>query len=212
MPFTLLTLAVSLAVLTGAACYAPWRRLRNNSLQHVFLGAAAALLLLWTIRAGLAPGLDLHLLGVTTITLMFGWQLALVQLGLVCGGLVLIGPESWSWLGFDYLTSGLVPVAVSWSLFRWADRHLPNHFFIYLFVSVFFSAALSSVAKSLAVAMLLLLSNRYSFDQISEQYLTYLPLLAFPEAFVNGVVMLGMIALRPAWVVSFDDGRYLHGK
>jgi uncharacterized membrane protein len=208
----MLTYAISVPVLIYAGYYAPWSRFRDKRFQHIFLGAGATLLRLWSIRAGLAPGLDLHLLGVTTITLMFGWQLALLELALVCSALVLIGPETWPWLGFDYLACALVPVTVSWGLFRWADRRLPNHFFIYLFISVFFAAALSSIAKSLAVTSLLLWMDSYSFTQISEQYLVYMPLLAFPEAFVNGIVMIGMIALRPAWVVTFDDRRYLHGK
>lgn len=212
MLLPVLTLTVSAAVLIVAVWRAPWRQLHSKSFQHVFLGAAAVLLPLWSMRAGLAPGLDLHLLGVTTLTLMFGWQLALVDLALICTGVVLIGPETWPWLGFDYLTAGLVPVLSSWLVFRWADRRLPNHFFIYLFVSVFFSAALSSIAKSLAVAALLIVSERYAFAQIREQYLIYMPLLAFPEAFVNGIVMIGMLALRPAWVSTFDDARYLHGK
>lgn len=212
MRLTILTFAASVLILAYAAYHAPWHRLKDKRLQHVFLGAGVMLLLLWSMRAGLAPGLDLHLLGATTITLMFGWQLALVELALVCSGMVLLGPETWPWLGFDYLTSGLVPVTLSWALFRWADSHLPNHFFIYLFVSVFFAAALCSIAKSLAVTGLLMLMDSYSFSQITEQYLIYLPLLAFPEAFVNGAVMTVMIALRPAWVVTFDDSRYLQGK
>jgi uncharacterized membrane protein len=212
MAASIVALAVSILVWLYAAYYALWCRFRDHSFQHTFFGACAVLLLLWSMRAGLAPGLDLHLLGVTTMTLMFGWQLTLIGLALVCIGVVLIGPETWPWLGFDYLTGALVPVLTSWMLFRWADRRLPNHFFVYLFVSVFSAAALSSVARSLVMAACLWLIGRYSFEQISEQYLIYIPLLAFPEAFVNGAIMIGMIALRPSWVITFDDRRYIRGK
>ena len=43
----------------------------------------------------------------------------------------------------------------------------------------------------------------------------YMPsgiLILFPEAFATGGCMTLAVVYRPAWVVSFDDRRYLHGR
>jgi uncharacterized membrane protein len=37
-------------------------------------------------------------------------------------------------------------------------------------------------------------------------------LILFPEAFATGACMTLAVVYRPAWVVSFDDRRYLHGR
>jgi uncharacterized membrane protein len=39
-----------------------------------------------------------------------------------------------------------------------------------------------------------------------------LPLIFFSEAFINGMIMTAMVALRPGWVGSFDDELYLKNK
>ena len=43
--------------------------------QHLCLGGAIVLVPLWTLRAGLHEGLDVHFLGLTSLTLLLGWRL-----------------------------------------------------------------------------------------------------------------------------------------
>jgi uncharacterized membrane protein len=45
---------------------------------NVCLGAVVALLVLWHMDVQVQSGLSFHLLGVTAITLMFGWSLAVI--------------------------------------------------------------------------------------------------------------------------------------
>jgi len=71
------------AVLFAALRMAPWRRFRDAEQVHVFLGATVALLLLWHLDTQVQPGLSFHLLGVTAVTLMFGWSLAVLSTALV---------------------------------------------------------------------------------------------------------------------------------
>ncbi len=33
--------------------------------------------------------------------------------------------------------------------------------------------------------------------------------MMFPEAWISGAVIVVLIALRPQWVATFDDARYL---
>src|SRR5512145_268706 len=113
--FGLLALAV---LLLRAARNAPWRRLAEPSLLNAWLGAIVALALLWTIRAGIQPGLAFHLLGGTVCTLMFGPHLALVALSLVAVAAACTGSmEPWS-LPLNILLMGGVPIAVSLSVLR----------------------------------------------------------------------------------------------
>jgi len=107
-------------------------------MQHVFLGASVLLMFLWTIRGGLAPGLGVHLLGATVLTLMFGWRLALLAMALALAGTAVYGLVGWTTLGVN----GLVGTGPGWP---WPRR-------------------------------------------------------------------CWLVGMRPRWIWTFDDGRYLHGK
>src|SRR5690554_2983291 len=56
-----------------------WVRLRERrTVQHLCGGAVLALSLLWQMRIGLLPGLEIGFLGVTALTLVMGWSFAVV--------------------------------------------------------------------------------------------------------------------------------------
>ncbi len=206
-----LTAIVALAILLFALLRAPWRSLSSSSAQHVFFGACVCTLVLWTLRIDLAPGLALHFIGITTLTLMFGWQLALVAAAIVATGATIAGFGEWAGLAGVFLAKCVVPAALSWSIFRASQKYLPHNFFIYIFVCAFFGAALAITAAM--TAQLFLLDMSGSAEAAQTAALTrFLPLYAYPEAFLNGFVMTGMVVTRPHWVSSFDDAVYLRGK
>ena len=67
------------------------RTLHANPLyQHLCLGSAIVLVPLWTLRAGLHEGLEIHFLGLTSLTLLLGWRLALLA---PCLTLLILGAE-----------------------------------------------------------------------------------------------------------------------
>src|SRR5690554_7181805 len=71
------TLFLFLLILLQAARSVRWHTLRSdNVLQHSFFGAAVALGFIWQLRAGIYPGLAIHIFGITAVTLMLGWGLA----------------------------------------------------------------------------------------------------------------------------------------
>ncbi|MDQ5907391.1 MAG: hypothetical protein QG590_1876, partial [Pseudomonadota bacterium] len=74
---------------------APWRRLAESSQLNAWLGIIVALMLLWSLKAGIKPGLSLHLLGATVFTLAFGPYLAFIGLVLVLVGISLNGGAGW---------------------------------------------------------------------------------------------------------------------
>ena len=101
---------------------------------------------------------------------------------------------------------------VTTSLLHFSQRRLPHNFFVYIYINGFLAAGLSILLSSLAGAGVMLASDISSAGWLRYQYYPYLPLVFFAEAFLNGMLMTALVALRPAWVCSFDDERYLHNK
>jgi len=191
---------------------APLARLRNNEFTHVYFAACVVLLLLWNTRVGVLPALNFHLLGVTAVTLMFGWAFAVFAVLIVAAGtLVNLGGE-WVSIGLNTLVTGCVPILLTEALLRLAQRQLPHNFFVYIYINGFLAAGLSTVAASLVGAVVVLAVDAGNSQWLSYQLFPYLPLIFFSEAFVNGMIMTGMVALRPGWVASFDDNTYINNK
>ena len=199
-------------VLVPTLLTAPWKRFQRPETVHVFLGSCVGLLLMWHITTTQFPGLNYHYIGATLLTLMFGWQLALLAFSLVFLGMMLNGTSDWQSLPMNILVMGLVPILVSQVIYRLVDGKLPNHFFIYVFLNAFFGAGIALVAMIGVASGLLILGEVYSFDQLAQDYYPFIPLMVFPEGFITGMLISIMVAMAPTWVSTFDDLRYLSGK
>jgi uncharacterized membrane protein len=204
--------ALMAVVLLAALRCAPLRRLWINEFTHVFFGACVVLLLLWNTRAGVLPALNFHLLGVTAMTLMFGWAFAVFGVLAVTIGSIISQDGHWASLGLNALIMGCVPILITEFMLRVAQRRLPHNFFIYVYINGFLAAGLSILGASLLGAMLMWLVDSGSGKWLTYQYLPYLPLVFFSEAIINGMIMTAMVALRPGWVASFDDKLYINNK
>lgn len=190
----------------------PWNDPRMAGLSNVFMGACVALMLLWSIEAGISPGLSFHPLGVTALTLMFGWRLAVLAVTVIVFGLTLNGTGGWESFGLNVLLVGVLPALVSYTIYRVADRHLPNHFFVYVFACAFLGAGLAITASAFGIVGVLTAGGAYTLERVSYEYLPFLPLIILPEALLNGMVTTLLIGLRPEWVSTFDDERYIKNK
>ncbi len=190
---------------------AAWRMLADRANLNVFAAAAVAVLGLWLIKAGIKPGLNFHLLGASALTLMFRPWFALLALALVLAAVTAQSGEFNAYPA-NLLIMGVAPVAVSWALYRLADRRLPNHLFVYIFVNAFFGPALAVSAVGLASTGFVAAAGAYSLDYLLADYLPFYLLIAWSEAFATGMVMTILVVYRPEWVATFDDRRYLHGK
>ena len=204
-----LNLAFLIAIV--AACWrAPWKVLLSNSqLQHLLLGATVALMFMWSMRAGISPGLSIHFLGVTALTLMFGWDLAILAGTLALVAMTLVGKESWDGFSANGICSIVIPVLVSYSILRYVEWKLPKNFFIYLFLCAFLGAGVAGASAGLSSALLLWGSDVYSWAKIEHEYIIYLPLIMFPEGLLNGIVMTAMMVFMPDWVRTFDAKAYI---
>ena len=200
---------LALALMAFAWRQAPWGRLKNPSLLNACMGAAVVLMLVWSIKAGVRPGLNFHLLGGTMLTLMFGPWLALGVLALTLLGVTASGAAGWASLGINFLLMAALPVLLSHAIFRLADTRLPNHLFVYLFVNAFFGAGLAMAACGLAAVTVLSIAGPYSGGYLDTQYLPYFILMGWSEAMLTGMLMTLMVVYRPDWVCTFSDERYL---
>ena len=199
-------------VLVRMALTAPWQRLKNPATLNIWLGTSVVVMALWSIKAGIKPGLSFHLLGATAVTLMFGPQLAIFTLLLVLTSITLAGAGGWDSFSLNALLMIILPVWISYTLFRLIDRGLPNHFFIYIFLNAFLGAGLAMIATGLASTWLLAAAETYKLSYLHSYYLPYYILMAWSEAVSTGMVMTLMVVFRPAWVYTFDDSRYIQNK
>ena len=94
-------------------------------------------------------GLNLHLLGATALTLLFGPWFAILGLGLA---LLLATAWEGTWHAFalNGLLMAVLPVTISWWIYRLVDSKLPNHFFIYVFLNAFVGAGVAVAAVGFA--------------------------------------------------------------
>ncbi len=191
---------------------APWQRFQRSEMVHVFLGSCVALLFLWHITTTEFPGLNYHYMGATLLTLMFGWQLALMAFSLIFIGMTFNGSSDWQSLPMNILVMGLVPILVSHLIYRIVDSKLPNHFFIYVFLNAFFGSGIALVTMIGVASGILIWGDVYSFSQLVSDYYPFIPLMIFPEGFITGMLITIMVAMTPNWVCTFDDLRYLSGK
>lgn len=191
---------------------APWKRLGDSEQSNLWLGMVVLLVLLWSLKAGVKPGLTLHLLGANVFTLAFGPHLAFIGLSLVTLGVTLNGAAGGFAYGVNALLLAGFSVFLSHQLFRTLSNVLPRHFFVYIFINGFLGAALVIIGVGLASSLLLGGAGVYGWDYLFEEYFPYYFLLAFSEAWLSGMLVTLFVVYRPQWMTSFDDSRYLSGK
>jgi len=204
---------VALTVLLWALKTAPWHKVKGDKVaQRVFGVTVILIYALWSVKASIGPGLGFHFLGATVVTLMFGWQFALLVFALVITALTLMGGAGWDAWGANFITLAAVPVAVTWIVLLLSYRHLPRHFFVYTFLNAFLVGALSMIVSVVLLSVVLVWGEVISWARLSYQFLPMLPMMAAPEAFLNGFIMTILIVNRVEWVSTFTDEQYLKGK
>jgi uncharacterized membrane protein len=180
----------------------------DSQLQHRFGFALVILVLIWSMRAGVSTGLGIHFFLVTTLHLVFGWQLAISAVFFSLLGMVWIGRESWQGIGINGWVSGMVPIICTWFLWRvqhWMRWYNP---FAFIFIVAFLGAAISVVASGLLMTLIFVGAGVYPLAEVVDQFWIFVPLIALPEAVINGIFVSGLVVFKPEWVKLFDR-RYL---
>jgi len=205
----LVTAVLFVVILIAAVRGADWKAFRNdNATQHAFFGAAVALGFVWQLRAGISPGLAIHIFGLTVITLMLGWALAVLSGLLALVITVVTGREPLVMFAANGLITVMIPALVSHGIMLWERRRNFRNFFAYIFFCGFFGAGLSVAVAGVAMCLLLWTSGTYTFDNLVHEYIRYLPLFMLPEGFINGVFVTGLMVFHPDRLSTLDQRRY----
>lgn len=205
----IITALLFLGILVTAVRQVDWQALRrDNVLQHSFFGAAVVLGFLWQLRAGISPGLSIHIFGMTVITLMLGWGLAVLAGLLALVITVITGREPLVMFAANGLVTVMVPALVSHGIMLWERSRNFRNFFAYIFFCGFFGAGIAVACAGVVMCVMLWTAGAYEFRELVHEYLRYLPLIMLPEGFVNGTFVTGLMVFHPDRLTTLDQRRY----
>lgn len=197
---------LALTTVLAALAKAPWRSVASNELAHVWWGAVLIVVLAWLMRPALPGGLNVHFLGATVLTLMFGARLALVAIAIAAVGAVLFaGLPAQAWPR-EVVASGLAAIGLSKLVLYITQRYLPKNAFVYIFVAAFAAAWFATFCAAMLDLTLFAPAPHAFFE--GGVLTVFALLLAFGEATLTGMCVAVMVALRPQWLASFDDRIY----
>ncbi len=208
------TLWLGAGVYVGALLWAAWRApwlevLSDSRRQHLLFGTVLGLFLLWLVRRDFDSGVSFHFLGMTVVTLLLDWPLALLGGLLAQIGLIAIGRQDLLALGVNGLLLVLLPVLITEGCALLVERAQPRNLFVYIFCCGFFPAALAALCCLLAGLGLLALDGRFAMPPWLDDFIGYLWLVTFPEAFINGTLVTALVVFCPDWLETFNRTRYL---
>lgn len=209
------------ACVLGMACTSGGlRALTAPARLNAALGSALMLVLLWALQARVNGPVEVQMAGVGMVVLMFGLRGALI---LLAGATTLSGFAMAAGVGLLPMSAGFEPghaatqyvlgCAVPAVLMRGVtaalQRWLPNHLFVYLLGHGFFASGLAAAAGLTVTAFWLDAMQVIPSNQLYNEILPTVLLLASGEAFLTGGLTAIFVVYRPQWMLSFEDARYL---
>lgn len=201
---------IYLPALLWAVLRAPWLELFSDlRRQHLLFGTMLGLFLLWLVRRDFDSGLSYHFIGMTAVTLLLDWPLAILA-GLAAQlGLLLMGRLDLAALGVNGILLILLPVLITELCALYVERRQPRNLFVYIFCCGFFPAALATLVTLLGGLALLWMDGLFPMPPWLDDFVGYLWLVIFPEAFINGTVVTALVVFYPDWLETFNRSRYL---
>lgn len=202
--------AIYVPALAWAVMSAPWLELFSDfRRQHLLFGTVLALFLLWMVRRDFDSGVSYHFIGMTAVTLLLDWPLAVLG-GLVAQlGLLALGRQDVAAMGINGALLVLLPVLVTELCAKWVEHFQPRNLFVYIFCCGFFPAALAALLCTLVGLGLLFIDGIFPMPPWLEDFVGYLWLVMFPEAFINGTAVTALVVFCPEWLETFNRTRYL---
>lgn len=195
-------------VLGMALATAPWVALRASPRRlHLVFGAVLGLLALWSIGGRIGEHASLHLLGMTTVTLLLGPGLAVIVGTAALAVMAALGAMSWSAVPANGLVTVSAPAGITWLLLAGALRHAPRNLFVFMLGIGFAGGALSMLAVMLVLLGLFAIAG--DAGALHEWASPLILLAMFPEGFVNGAIVSGLAVYKPHWLRMYDDRHFL---
>jgi len=201
------------AIIWVAQSSIDFRALLKNSDRLQLMGACVlGVVFLWTLKTGIQPGLNVHFLGLTAMTLMLGWRLSTLVAPVALLVLTVLGIYPLHEFGVNLFLGMLVPISVTYFIFLVTYSYLSRHLFVYIFIAAFFNAAITITAQMFLFALYYRVTGIYDWYVIMNDYFAIVLLMLFPEGVLNGMCIAGLVAYKPQWVLTFLDRDYLHEK
>ena len=192
---------------------APWYKVRgDHGAQSIFFVMTLAVMMLWQMDAQIAPGLSFHFLGAAILTLMFGPRFAIISLSLALAGVTYNDHSGLEAFAFNLLLTGALPVILVWLGYLASRRWMAKHFFVYTFFNAFLMAGISTAITLVLLGITLGWLHVQDWYRLKMHFFPIIPMVAGPEAFINGFFMTALVAYKPEWIATFRDEEYLHGK
>lgn len=188
---------------------ADWPSLAAPGAFSAWCFSIIVLPLLWRFEVPVAEGLTLHLCGMPLFVLMFGRKLAMAGIALSVIAYTAMHDGPWINLGMNLLLMAVLPVWFGDLVMRATRRFLPHHLFIYLLGNGLFGAMAMLSASSLVAFFAHWL---WTSIPIRADFIAYMLLLSWGEAFLTGFLLTMFTVYRPEWVLTFDDKVYLLNK
>lgn len=208
-----LMFAILLLLAMGfVAYYTPWYRFRYAEFRNVYFGAVVSLIVLWNIDAGAFPGLNFHYLGIMLVVLMFRWQFAIWLLLLATLSELFTGQISLPVLPMNALLFAVLPVYIANLIYKFVDRKMPDHFFVFIYGAGFFGAGIVALFVVFETSVFLLSMGVYSWHVLVQDYIRYSPMMMFLEAFISGMLVTLLVVFKPDWILTYSDKKYIQGK
>ncbi|WP_268967691.1 energy-coupling factor ABC transporter permease [Zooshikella ganghwensis] len=112
-------------------------------------------------------------------------------------------------MGVNSLMVG-IPVLITQLMLQWVEARKPKNVFVFIFIVSFIPALLSTlIVLTLALLLMTWAGSQLPFG-VSWELLAFAPLVMLPEAFINGMIISGLVVYYPEWVITFNEKRYYH--
>ncbi len=202
----------AIVLLVLIALRVDWHKNRSRGVLNLWFVSIFFLAIAWMIRANIGEEYNIHLLGAMLFALMFGWQLGVLGIAIVCTLVCLWGNMLWANLPLAILINAVFAVSFSYLLFLLIEYILPHNLYVYLYLSAFFGSAISYSLAGTISALLFFWLDVQTWSTLMNEYLPFLYLMSFSESFLTCGLLTLFVVYKPEWVFSFRDERYLRGK
>ncbi len=182
----------------------------SSTMQHRIFASLIGMCVLWSFHTQLHPGLDINFLGLSAVTLILGFRWAVIV------STVAFLLTHW-FMAYDVqlfaiklLLANYLPIGVCYAIYTWSFHRLPKNPFIYIFVCGFLAGAISIALKILLLSIYYTVDGLYAWQLVMDNYVIITPLLLFPEAMFNGVIITMLLVYAPHWLYTYHDKFYFN--
>ncbi|MBO7381128.1 MAG: energy-coupling factor ABC transporter permease [Neisseriaceae bacterium] len=200
----------------GGVFFVAWYWLKKYAVsQNNWLAATIVAVFLWCLHGklntGELAGLHYHLLGLTLILLIVGLPAALFLLTATAAVYAVLFQQYQDIAAVSlYVMTVLFPaLLLGRIILAVAQKILPHHIFIFIFVNGFLTALLTMFLAGVLALWLLDMAGAYSPELLWSRSFPVLFLLSWGEAFLTGLACAVLIAFAPQLLHYYSDEMYL---